>query len=102
MRRNKEPEELPEEETKRTFECIFMDDFTTAGGENGLALIDKHTGFVWAWKVGVLKTGTTRIIRNTLDETMWPNMYIIKRMKTDNGKNLIIGALKELSKELKI
>ena len=66
MRRNKEPEDLPEEETKRPFECISMDGFKTASGESGLALIDNHTGFIWARKVGDIEAGTALKIRNVL------------------------------------
>ena len=83
MRKNKEPEELPEEESKRPFECIFMDGFKTAAGESGITIIDKHTGFIWARKVGDIETGTALKIKAALDETMGPNIYFIKKMKTD-------------------
>ena len=48
MDKNKKLEDLPEEETTRAFECISIDGFHTDGGENGLAIIDRHTGFLWA------------------------------------------------------
>merc|ERR1712237_22440 len=62
MDKNKKLPDLPEEETKRKFECISMDGFHTDGGENGLAVIDRHTGYVWARKTGNIKTGTARVI----------------------------------------
>ena len=46
MDKNKKLPDLPEEETKRAFECIFMDGFHTDAGENGTAIIDRHTGFI--------------------------------------------------------
>lgn len=39
---------------------------------------------------------------NFLLHTMGPNIYHIKKMKTDEGSNLIGGAIKELSMEMKI
>ena len=79
MRRNKKPEELPEEETKRPFECISMDGFKTEKGESGLVLIDKHTEFIWAGKVGDIETGTALKIKSVLDETMGPITYILSK-----------------------
>ena len=62
MNKTKKLDDLPEDETTRPYECISMDGFPTDGGENGLALIDRHTGFIWARKTGDIKTGTARYI----------------------------------------
>ena len=102
MRRNKEPEKLPEEETRRPYESISMDIFKSEAGEHGIAIIDRHTGFIWCRKTGNTETGTALKIRYILDETMGPNIYSISKMKTDNGSNLVGGAIEKLSKDLKI
>ena len=62
MDKNKKPDYIPEEETTRPFKCISMDGFHTDRGENGLAVIDKHTGFIWAVKTGDQATGTAHKI----------------------------------------
>ena len=102
MDKNKKLPDLPEEETKRKFECISMDGFHTDGGEHGLAVIDRHTGYVWARKTGNIKTGTARVILGILMDIFGAALYAVKRFKTDNGKNLIGGVIEEFSKELKI
>ena len=53
MDKNRKLPDLPEDETKAVFECISMDGFHTDGGENGLAVIDRHTGFIWAKKLEI-------------------------------------------------
>ena len=63
MDKNKKLDDLPEDETTRPFECISMDGFHTDGGENGLAIIDRHTGYIWAKKTGDKATGTARIFK---------------------------------------
>ena len=68
MKKNKKPEDLPEEETKRSFECISMDGFKTNAGEYGLAVIDRHTGHIWARKTGDKATGTARVMKKVLQE----------------------------------
>merc|ERR1712030_230266 len=78
------------------------DGFHTDGGENGIAIIDRHTGFIWARKTGDRKTGTARVIMLILEEILGPALFSVKRFKTDNGKNLIGGVIEEISKELKI
>ena len=102
MKRNKKPEDIPDEETTRPFECISMDGFHTDGGENGLAIIDKHTGYIWAEKTGDRATGTARQILEILLKSIGPAIYLVKKFKTDNGKNLIGGIIEEISKDLKI
>ena len=47
MDKNKKLDNLPEDETKLPYECISMDGFHTPAGENGLAIIDRHTGYIW-------------------------------------------------------
>ena len=47
MDKNKKPEDLPEDETKMDYECISMDGFQTDAGEHGLAIVDRHTGYIW-------------------------------------------------------
>merc|ERR1712015_430012 len=79
-----------------------MDGFHTDGGENGLAVIDRHTGFTWARKTGDRATGTARVIMAILWDILGPALYSVKRFKTDGGKNLIGGVIEEISKELKI
>ena len=102
MDRNKKLEDIPEEETQRAFECISMDGFHTDGGENGLAIVDRHTGFLWARKTGDTATGTAQKIMTILISTLGPAIYVVKKFKTDGGKNLIGGAIEEISKDLKI
>ena len=62
MDKNKKLEDLPDDETTRPFECISMDIFTTDGGENGLAIIDRHSGYIWARKTGDKATDTASVI----------------------------------------
>merc|ERR1712030_91632 len=78
------------------------DGFHTDGGENGIAIIDRHTGYVWARKTGNIKTGSAKVIMQILQDIFGPALYSVKRFKTDNGKNLIGGIIEEISKELKI
>ena len=91
-KKNKEPEELPEEETCRNYECISMDGFETNAKEHGLAIIDRHTGFVWARKTGDMNTGTAAKMKSVLHETVGSFIGNIKRIKTDGAKNLCLGA----------
>ena len=44
--KTKKMDDLPEDETKLPFECISMDGYHTCANENGLAIIDRHTGYV--------------------------------------------------------
>ena len=46
-----------------------MDGFHTDGNENGIAIIDRHTGFIWARKTGDQKTGTTKVIMKIFRES---------------------------------
>ena len=98
LQKNKEPEPLPEEKTFRPYECISMDGFETyaPNKEHGLAIIDKHTGYVWAMKSGDMKTGTAHQMKLILQQTVGSMMTHVKRMKTDGAKNLCEGAVKEL------
>ena len=89
MDKNKKLDDLAEDETTRAFECISMDGFHTDGGENGLAVIDRHTGFIWAEKTGDTATGTASVIMSILIRILGPAIYLVKRFKTDGGKNLI-------------
>ena len=57
---------VQEDETKLPFECISMDGFHTPAGENGLAIINRHTGYVWAEKNGDITTGTADIVMDIL------------------------------------
>ena len=102
MDKNKKLDDLPEDETTRAFECISMDGFHTDGGENGLAVIDRHTGYIWAEKTGDTATGTSSIIWSILICFLGPGLYQVKRFKTDGGKNLIGGVIEEISRNLKI
>ena len=102
MKVNKEPEELPEEETCRPFECISMDGFETDSKEHGLAVIDRHTGYVWARNTGEMNTGTARKMKQVIQETVASGISSMKRLKTDGAKNLCLGAVEELCKEFNI
>ena len=101
-RRNKKPEDLPEEETTRPYECISMDSFKTDAGEWALAIIDKHTGFVWCRKTGTTRIGTADKIEQILDETMGPNIFLIKKFKTDRAGNLTESNIEDLSRKFGI
>ena len=102
MKRNKKPDDIPDEETTRPYECISMDGFHTDAGENGIAIIDKHTGYIWAEKTGDKETGTARKVLEILLKCIGPAIYLVKKFKTDNGKNLIGGIIEEISRDLKI
>ena len=102
MKKNKKPKDLPEEETSRSYECISMDGFETDAGEHGLAVIDRHTGFIWARKAGDKATGTARVMKKVLNETIGCMLNSVKRFKTNGDKNLTKGAVEELCEELKI
>ena len=75
-----------------------MDGFETfaPNKEHGLAIIDRHTSFVWARKSGDMNTGTTLKMKQILQETVGSYMIHVKRLKTDGAKNLCEGAVKEL------
>ena len=62
-----------------------MDGFHTDGGENGLAIIDRHTGFLWARKTGDTATGTVQKIMAILISILGPAIYVVKKFKTDGG-----------------
>ena len=47
MQNNKKLEDLPEDETTKPWECISMDIFETDMKEHALAMVDRHTGYVW-------------------------------------------------------
>ena len=79
-----------------------MDGFHTDAGENGLTIIDRHTGYIWAEKTGDIKTGTANVVWNILIRLIGPRIYQVKRFKTDNGKNLIGGIIEDISRRLKI
>ena len=85
MDKNKKLDDLPEDETTRAFECISMDGFHTPAGENGLAIIDRHTGYIWAEKTGDTKTGTADVVWSILIRLLGPGIYHVKRFKMDNG-----------------
>jgi hypothetical protein len=50
MRKNKTLPDLPEDETTLPYECISIDIFETHAKEHALAMIDRHTGYVWCKK----------------------------------------------------
>ena len=52
MDKNKKLEDLSEDETTKPYECISMDIFETDMKEHALAIMDRHTGFVWCKKTG--------------------------------------------------
>ena len=52
MRKNKTLPDLPEDETTKPFECVSIDIFETFTKEHALAIIDRHTGYVWCRKTG--------------------------------------------------
>ena len=58
MDNNKKLEDLPEDETIMIYECISMDGFQTPTGEHGLAIVDRHSGYIWCEKSGDQATGT--------------------------------------------
>ena len=98
MDKNKKLDYLPEDETERAFECISMDGFHTDGGKNGIAIIDRHTGYIWARKTGDRAIGSAKVIMSILQDIFGPVRYSVKRFKTDGGKNLIGGIIEDISK----
>ena len=102
MDKNKKLDDLPEDKTTRAFECISMDGFHTDGGENGLAIIDMHTGYIWARKTGEKATGTASVILSILTEALGNGFNLFNRFKMDGGKNLLGGVIEEISETLKI
>ena len=95
--RNKKPEKLPEDETTMSHECISMDGFATDAGEHGLAIVDRHTGYVWCEKTGDQATGTADKIMEILQRQLGSSLYLVRRFKTDHGSNLMGGIIKEIS-----
>ena len=59
-------------------------------------IVDKHTGFVWLRKTGTKQIGTAEEVERVLDETMGPNIFSIKKFKTDRANNLTESVMKEL------
>ena len=102
MRKNKALPDLPEDETTRPLECVSIDIFETWAKEHGLAVIDRHTGFVWCRKTGNKNTGTAEEILKILKQMFGPAVYWIKRFKTDHGSNIVGGKIEEFSKTLGI
>ena len=102
MRKNQKLPDLPEDETTRPYECISIDIFETPKKEHALAIIDRHTGYVWCKKTGDKNTGTAREILHILKELFGPAFYWIDRFKTDHGSNIVGGAIEEFSKQLGI
>ena len=92
MDKNKKLDDLPEDETTRAFQCISMDGFHMDGEENGLAIIDRHTGYIWARKTGDKATGTASVILSILEQCLSSSLYLVDRFKTDGGKNLLEGS----------
>ena len=93
MRKNATLPDLPEEETRMSFECISLDGFKSYSKEHGLAVIDRHTGFIWCRKTGNKNTGTAKEILKILKDIFGPAIHWIKRFKTDHGSNLVGGAI---------
>ena len=75
MDKNKKLDDLPEDETETAFECISMDGFHTDGGENGIAIIDRHAGYIWARKTGDRATGSAKVIMSILQDIFGPALY---------------------------
>ena len=70
--------------------------------DHALAIIDRHTGYVWCKKTGNKNTGTAREILQILLETFQGCFYWINRFKTDHGSNLVGGMIEEFSKQMGI
>ena len=82
MDRNKKLDHLPEDETKLPYECISMDGFHTPAGENGLAIIDRHTRYVWAEKTGDIATGTADVRRKECSRKTGSKKFTVAMVKT--------------------
>ena len=89
MNKNKQLEKLPEDETSFPFECISFDGFATSAGEHGLAIVDRHTGYIWCEKTGNKETGTADKIMEILQRQLGASLLQVQRFKTDNGSNLM-------------
>ena len=64
--------------------------------EHGLAIIDRHTGYVWTMKSGNMNTGTAKEMKLILQKTIGSMMTHVRRMKTDGAKNLMEAEVKKL------
>ena len=84
------------------YECISMDGFQTDAGEHGLAILDRHTGYIWCEKTGNRETGTADKIYAILLRQLNLAIFHVKRFKTDHGLNLMSGIIKEISVRLGI
>ena len=71
-------------------------------GEHGLAIVDRHTGYVWCEKTGDQATGTAEKVLEILVRQLNAGIYQVKRFKTDHGSNLMGGIIKEVSQQLGI
>ena len=72
-----------------------MDGFKTEANEHGLAIVDRHTSYIWCEKTGNTETGTAKVIYAILLRQLGSGIHNVKRFKTDNGSNLIGGIIKD-------
>ena len=75
MNKNKELTKLPEDETSFPFECISFDGFATSAGEHGLAIVDRHMGYIWCEKMGNTETGIADKIWEILQRQLGSSLH---------------------------
>ena len=97
MQANKRPADLPEEESEYPFQKISMDIAETDNKkEHILVITDRFTGYIWVEKTGNRQTGTAEVILATLIKKIGAGLFLVEKIKCDNGTNLTAQSIKEV------
>ena len=97
MRANKRPKDLPEEESEYPFQKLSMDIAETDDKkEHILVITDRFTGYICVEKTGNRQTGTAEVIIDTLIKKNGAGLFMVEKLKCDNGSNLTAQSIKEV------